>query len=770
MPSARGQLTAKDLLDQGLDWLFPASFLGQLPGDDRDQVIAAMAWRDYRQDEVVIEHLSSERGVDLILAGRAVVHIPDGAGEFDVVARVGPGHLIGERSEFKRERTYGRVMASSPMRTLHITADDFHRLLAESDALSDYIGNLVALRDRSQDMLSELLRDPVLRSLGRDGLERFLQSGELLRCPAGTRVVSAGERAAAVYLLVKGKVAVYAPDKPAATRQLVASHGAGWFFGHASVLLDVPRTADIETLESTEVLRVSDRAFMDLIQRNPPLQRRLYQQLATLDLHTEAGGDRAGRPTVVGIWSARHGVGTTTLSYGVAATLRADGPVTLIDLQGARTAQALGLPVRQGRVAGVPVERLGAPKRWGLSVLWPRRPDRLVPLLEALVERADEHSTILLVLAGPSVPADDVLHAIETLVTIRKAGEGSTALQVQQDTFHIDAIRLEEGAELPVATARKAVRVADDAVSSDRFWKTGDLDSLLDQSRPLGRSCGRLVRVLQGRTVGIALGGGGALGFAHVGLIETLHAHDIPIDYVAGVSFGSVIGAVYTAAGLEGLHELLRWRRPLSWVVNACFVSLAPLTAFVGRLTGGRTLGSTEIPFYPVSLDVWTGNQVVLYKGTIAEGVRASSSFPGLFPAFRRGVYRLVDGGMVNNVPASVMWDAGADFIVASNIIPAHPVGKTPSLSTGLRQRLESATVGRIDDLLRSVYLMMSQTGRDRATLADYVYDFDVEGYSLNDFTRGKEIYRAGLAQARREIGEILEARASDSALSVGRR
>ena len=131
---------------------------------------------------------------------------------------------------------------------------------------------------------------------------------------------------------------------------------------------------------------------------------------------------------------------------------------------------------------------------------------------------------------------------------------------------------------------------------------------------------------------------------------------------------------------------------------------------------------------------------------------------PGVFPSVANLPGRLVDGGMINNVPTSTVWDAGAHFIIGSNVIPwvhtKRSALSVPRPVAAVYQR----TFGRVDDLLHSLYIMMARIGRDRANLADYVFSLDCETYGLNDFHHGDKVFSLGQKQAREQIHRIVEA------------
>lgn len=752
MTDATLGVTRKALLDDGLGWLLEAAFFPSLRRDEQDRVLAELQWRDVPAGELLIARGVQGRGVDLIVSGHVVVLAPDEHGALVVTARQGPGHLLGERSLLRGTHTSAEVRATSPLRTLHLPAAAFRALILESERLLRYVTDLVDLRERAHELLETMLRNPFLRSLGRDDLDRLVESAQLVRHPGGTALVGAGERTRDVYVVIRGRVGVYAPARgKRKRRERLAVEGPGGLVGHAAVLLERPRSADVETLEDSELLRLSDATFMDIVLRNPLVQRRMMQTLATLDL--SGAEDRRPGGLVVLVCGAEQRLGSTTLAYGVAAALQQVGPVVLVDLDGAASAARLGVQACPTLVGDVPA--LEGVTSWPLRLLWPASPGETARLIRALALPGPAGRIVVISGTLGTEAGDQALDEAEAVVWVRNARDDERDLPVRRGQLRVQAVRVQPTVALPLGASRKAGRVPDDLGSVHRFWRTGDLDLVGTDRTPLGAACGRLVRLLRGRSVGLALGGGGALGFAHIGLIRSLVAAGIPVDAVAGSSFGALVGAVYAARGLDGLDELVDRRAELLRNVLSAFMHTGPIERFVDRLTGGAELGTTPIPCYPVALDITKGREVAVTSGSLGFGVRASGSLPGVFPSLRHGYARLVDGGIVNNVPASIVWEAGADFILASNIIPSNPLGI-------IQQGPWRRALGRMDDLVRSMYFMMSQNGRDRAVLADYVFDLALEGYNVYDFHRGAEIAAAGREQATLQLPQIQGAYASD--------
>jgi NTE family protein len=163
---------------------------------------------------------------------------------------------------------------------------------------------------------------------------------------------------------------------------------------------------------------------------------------------------------------------------------------------------------------------------------------------------------------------------------------------------------------------------------------------------------------------------------AHVGVILTLEREGIPIDCIAGTSVGSLVGAAY-AGGLRG-EELLEmamqvgWRhfvRPV-WPRHG-FLSFEKLESFLTSRIGDVTFADLGVPYAAVTADLFTGEEVVLREGRVATAVRASCSVPGIAVPAELDGRVLIDGGVVNNLPISVVQDLGADVVIAVGLASA---------------------------------------------------------------------------------------------------
>ena len=177
------------------------------------------------------------------------------------------------------------------------------------------------------------------------------------------------------------------------------------------------------------------------------------------------------------------------------------------------------------------------------------------------------------------------------------------------------------------------------------------------------------------RKIGLALGSGSARGWAHIGVIKALNEAGIRLDYVAGTSAGAVVGAVYASGRIDSLKDVvlqLDWKK-ITFLLDVVFPKCGlidgnKIAEFIRCNVEEKNIEDLHLPFCAVSTDLATGNEVVINDGDIIEAVRASISIPGIFTPVKRNSAILVDGGLVNPVPVSVVREMGADFVIAVNL------------------------------------------------------------------------------------------------------
>ncbi len=249
--------------------------------------------------------------------------------------------------------------------------------------------------------------------------------------------------------------------------------------------------------------------------------------------------------------------------------------------------------------------------------------------------------------------------------------------------------------------------------------------------------------------IGLALGGGAARGFAHIGVIKVLELQGIMPDIVVGTSAGSLVGALY-AAGNNGyaLHKLALdmdeaaisdWSVPLFAKASGVLKGEA-LQNYVNRTVNHVPLEKLKIRFGAVATDLNSGAPILFQQGDTGLAVRASSAVPSVFQPVKIGDRRYVDGGLVSPVPVHFAREMGADFVIAVDI-SSQPDVQTASSS--------------LDVLLQTFAIMGQSINRQELKGADSVINPKLGTMKGNDFNGRNLAILAGEQAANEILAEI---------------
>ncbi|UII57296.1 patatin-like phospholipase family protein [Cytobacillus spongiae] len=245
--------------------------------------------------------------------------------------------------------------------------------------------------------------------------------------------------------------------------------------------------------------------------------------------------------------------------------------------------------------------------------------------------------------------------------------------------------------------------------------------------------------------IGLALGSGGARGFAHLGVIKVLQDEGVPIDFIAGSSMGAMVGCFY-GAGLEvdRLYKLataFKRKYYLDFTVPKMgFVAGKRVKELIKVFTHGKTLEELDIPVHVVATDLMAGEKVVFKNGPIADAVRASISIPGIFVPEKHEGRILVDGGVIDRIPVSVVEDMGAELIIAVDV-------------SHVKTNTEITSI--YDVIMQSIDIMQMELVSHRAIASDIMIRPRVEMYSSRAFTNIEEIIAIGEEETKKHLNQI---------------
>ena len=653
------------------------------------KLLVAAATRRTLDPGEQLETTTAEPRLYLVLTGEIGAWAADGAdGVAELVGREGPGAMFGS-APLTGETEPAAFRATSAAEVCAWSDDDLRGAFARADDLERRLAVALSLRARHDEIVALLRRTPLFAHVSQVLIRRLVASSTLDAFAASSVICRKGDEGSEMFLVIAGEVAI--GHDPQGT--LARLHRDD-FFGEIALVRRAPRMSTATTLCDVELLVVGDDAFAALDERSPAFARAVR---LTAQRRIEVGVDARREPELVWLVNHEPRCRGDKLAALLAQAL-ADDDAQVAAPEALRTSGALRATLDAARERDVDYVLA-----WSDGPV----PDRLAREVAArassvVAVEGDEIG------ASPAGPFACVHHVVVT--------EPDGALAAQP--LRRDAI---------VLRARP------------RDLERRRLERLPDEAQ---RGLRRIARAVSRRRVGVALGGGAAWGYAHVALIRALEAARIPIDMVVGVSMGAMVGAFYASQGLAGLDRLVDASVEITGAAIGSVATTQSVSMFVRRHIPEARIEELGLPLATVAVDARTARERVFRHGSVSGAVRASCSLPGVFAPSVLGGRRYLDGAVRNNVPASVCLDAGADFVVACDVVPL------PGVARGTHRRgltglvLDVTRVNRVSDAVRSLYWLASDNGRHQASVADVVFSPDLAEYEPWDFPRARSIVR----------------------------
>lgn len=671
----------------------------------------------------------------VLTSGMARVETAEGVELATLVA----GDLVGELSILAGGTRSADVTAAGPVTARRFDRAAFVQFLDAHPAIASEINAEISRRLDEHHIASF-----VTRTLGMeveipfDDLRAHL-TWRWVR--AGEPLYQRGDPAGTGYLVISGRMRVVGFDGSGA-ESTITEIGPDEFVGESGLFEARPRRVTVEAIRDTLVAEVDEEAVTQLLSKYP---RVIGPLMSSLVRRSRGMGHTRARRTVA-----------------LAVTANLDGRVFAARLQQAMAASSSCAHLWGGQVdarlshpgaAEAPIEdpvgrrvaRLlhetelshdhmlletgAAWTQWSTTAA--RYGDRLVACVSSAFEDAEIRTVDLLFGAGSP-------HAERVLVVVHQP----------------DAVR-------PHGTAPWAQR-----------WNVDRIAHIVSGS---SADMARLGRLLTGRSIGLVFGGGGARGFAHAGVRQAMRELGIPIDMVGGSSIGGALGGVAAMnvdddvylEMLERLfHGLLDYTIPVVSLVKGEAITKAITAAYSGWM-----FEDLWRPFFCVSTNLTRSSEMIHRRGDLVPVIRASVSIPGVMPPVPWGEDLLVDGGVMNNLPADVMTkDVEDGTVIAVNVAP--PSGPRAKGEMALsvsgwealrsKSRKGKASYPGVTAMLMRTMIAGSMREQSRMLNrgdVDLYLDLDLRGISLLDFERVRPVVQAGYDAAMPKLEEWLESR-----------
>ncbi len=730
--------------------LLGSPFFHDIPNEMRDQLLDLAEERRLQAGEELFREGDAADALWIVLEGKLEAVAAAAAtqgGEEAPEARLGllgPGDPLGEIAVLLGGRRTATVRALEDTRLARFTRDHILAAAAASPALNAGLEAVMQQRlERNRVVAAVHNFFANMSSEEADFIAHQLQRRVLER---GEYLFRYGDPGDALYIVVGGSLDVLIPS--ASGDEVVVAHvRRGEPIGEMALLADDLRGASIRAARRSEVVALSREAFESVSLRYPSIILEITRVL-------------------VHRFRKLSGTGVSDSSPCRSLVLVQGGTGSL-DLEAFARNLAAAMP--SGVTTAVVSSESVAAEFGNAAIAFCESGDPRSSALDARLEELEAQVDIVLYVDSTTPSRSDGPEEPNAWIRrcISRADELLMCAEAQADTRLNSLERAVcEDADLDAPTDRRLVLLhearttvprgtsqwlAPRSVSSHAHLRTGAEADMR-----------RLARDISGRSVGLALGGGGARGIAHVGVMRALAERGIPVDKVSGTSMGAVVGALH-GSGFDAQQMLEQ--------IEEMFVKLNPFNEYTlpvysllrGRkpaLASIRTFGTLRIedlwlPFVCTSTNVTRQELMVHKSGALAKAILASTALPGVtVPVVYDGEIH-VDGGVINNLPGDLL-RAECLSLITSDVNPVHHFGPAPTMFPSPWKVLMPGAVARTSDgtghtapRIGALLFASMNSGSQRAAAevrqsADLSLTPEIEDIGLLDFKRLHEIAERG--------------------------
>jgi NTE family protein/lysophospholipid hydrolase len=675
----------------------------------------------------------------VVASGRLQATVPQDDGRQLMLSEMGPGDIAGEMAILAGGGLYSAtVSAVQDCVLVKVPRDAFERVARTTPQI---------VHEMAGGIRRRLARDQLTIGLPRlfgsldEAMLRFVESRvEWIRLRAGQKLFSAGDRGEDLYFVLGGRLRAIGSGG-----KILSEMSRGESIGEIALLTGEPRSATVVAVRDSELVRVSRQAFDEIVDRYPQVMQTIARIVVRRLRAKEEGPSVEGSAKCIAVLPAGAGMPKVGFAERLVQALASIGPVLhlsagrieqLLDRTGVAYADdedAAGIRMTTWLDEQESRYRFLVYEADSTASAWTRR----------CLRQADE---IVLVAHAASDPA---LGEVEASLL----GTNGALSQARRTLVLLHP----HGGQLPSGTSlwfanRSIERQFHVRLDNDRDFR-------------------RVARCIGDVAVGLVLGGGGARGLAHIGVIRALVEADVPIDMIGGTSMGSVIASL--AAMGRDWKQMLEINR-YAWLQKKPHKEYAPpvislvrsrrLDQLARDIWGHVDIEDLWLSFFCVSCNLSTSEMVVHERGPLWRAVRASASLPGVFvPVMEQGNV-LVDGGIVNNLPGDIMRKRSCRRVLVVDVGSEHEftfgLSEIPSPWKFLRSRIlpfgkpvEVPHIAQV--LIRTTDVSSSQKTKEVKRDADVYLRPPIDGYGVLEFESLEEIAEVGYRYAKEKLAHL---------------
>ncbi|MES1953426.1 patatin-like phospholipase family protein [Salinisphaera hydrothermalis] len=594
------------------------------------------------------------------------------------------------------------------------------------------------------DTQAILRANPLFRDLDRRALRTIAARAEWVEIGGGEYLFRAGDDSDALYVIVSGRIRVVRPREDGPSMHM-GELGAGEMVGEISIIREQKHSADGLAMRDTQLLRISRAQFESLVSRHPQAMLQVTRLIADRlsDMLPMASRDSVQSGRTYAVVPAHPGVDVAGFSRALSSALAAYAPTLRIDAT--RVDAALG--------PGTADADLGAGESHRALTRW----------LTHLEERYR-----YLIYQGSAEPDAWTRRGLRQADRVLIVAYGDQRPFLSRNLAWLGEQALRAPMEI-------VLLYGEDDEHSALGWRrvaNAGFHHRVARDYPPAQM-GRVARLISGRANCLVLGGGGARGFAHVGLVRALHEKNIPIDAVGGTSMGALIAGMI-AMGDDATTMLARLRETFvtgKYLNDYSLSRISLITAEkfrrqLGAIFGDRLIENLELPFYCLSTNLSRSVPVVHDEGELATWVAASMAVPGIAPPTVHRGELLVDGGLLNAIPFDTMAEMGRGHVIVSDVSSESTLTVEMADDSPTTSLLSLGAAGRHLNMFRILFhtatLSSDRERREIDARADLALHMPVEGVGMFDWDTLDDVVYRGYCHADQKLDEwqaALEAR-----------
>lgn len=691
----------------------------------------------------------------MVASGRLQASRKSADGTESILGEICTGEIVGEAAILTDEPRYAEVKALEDSNLLRLSRFDFQNLLSEHPAELQQLSAVIARRRQEGHQqrfrpvsrsLIEFLKDvPLFAFLPAPLLREIEPNLTWLHLPAGRELMHQGEEADGLFVVVGGRLRYESRDSQGRIVR-AGDFARGEIVGELALLTGDQRSATVRAMRDSELVKLSNVSVQRMLHEAPHAIFWLTRILAER-LGRDEKSIRRKRFSILTVLPVSQNVDISEFCTGLKEALALHGTVDLMT---------------PARVDG----KFGAGTA-DLDMDNPRQEEMMV----WLSAREEEVSYLILQGSADGMQWNErcLRQADKILLVGDSAGDGRLSpveIKYPADAEHISAER-----SLVIVQPSGMLRATD----TTRFLSQRSGIRHFHVRRHSKEDLARVARILTGTSIGLVLGGGGARGMAHIGVIQALLEHNVPIDMIGGTSAGAIMSGCYAFFQdvdlvKKNVRRFMVDQNPLNDFTFP-FISVARGRKYSNALEEvfrGVRLEDLILPAFSIACNLTNSTETVMNSGLVWTALRATSSLPGIAPPLFMDGSLYVDGGLLNNLPVDAMQNLGAGKTIAIDVssstqnedaeygkfLGKEIAAEAPSflriMANKFRSRLKRYKLPTLAGVLIRSTMIGSVTRVSKASAeADVYARLPLEGYGLLDFKAMDQLVEIGYTYAK---------------------